>query len=143
LDTEQRQLGAAIILYGNNTVLRRELLNKYHVKFLYWDAFWLESEYRFDVEQRRFIGWFDPLVVHDTSENRFLLSSYGINYFAEHTWLDPTVHEPLPKEDLLFILPSRLDYGKPWHPDLENYLVGAWNYSENNITISRIFEVKT
>lgn len=49
LDVETREMELAAILYGNDTQLRRELLRKHRVRYLYWDQFWVSSEYSFNV----------------------------------------------------------------------------------------------
>jgi len=141
LDTDQRQMAAAIMLYGNDTAERKKLLQDYKVKYLYWDYYWIQSEYTFD-STGKLTSWFDPLVVRDTPAYRDLIQKYNLSNFKYHTWLDPAVKGQLMKQDdLIFILPSQFNMTHMWSPDLDNYLQEVWSYSQNGVVISRIYKI--
>ena len=141
LDVDERQIAAAIMLYSNNSAERKRLLKDYSVDYLYWDYYWLQSEYYFD-DQGKITGWFDPLVVHDIQEHREILNKNNISFFKQHTWLDPATKADYIKQfDLLFILPTKFNLTHPWHPDLDNYLEEVWDYSQNGVVISRIYKI--
>ncbi|MGF3555148.1 MAG: hypothetical protein ACQXXF_07800, partial [Thermoplasmatota archaeon] len=45
VDANKREADAAIILYGNNETLRKELLEKYNIKYFYYDFYALQQIY--------------------------------------------------------------------------------------------------
>ncbi len=125
---------AAVILYGKPgeeiTAKKIELLKKYNIKYLYWDAYWIESEYRFD-QNFNIINWFDPLIVFDKPENRAYLEQYGVLFNPLTTWLDPTLKGPQFRPlNLLFIQPGYRSFDLPWKPDLDPYLKEAWSHTD-------------
>ena len=61
LDFDEEEIKAAIILYGNNTARKLELIKNKRIKYLYWDFYWIQSEYYFDNEGE-ITNWEDPLV---------------------------------------------------------------------------------
>ena len=141
LDIDERQAAAAIMLYGNNDEERKKLLQEYSVDYLYWDSYWIQSEYYFD-NQGKMTGWFDPLVIHDTQENQELLNKNNISFFKQHTWLDPATKGDYIKQfDLLFILPTNFNLTHPWHPELDTHLKEVWNYTQNGVVVSRIYRI--
>jgi hypothetical protein len=141
LDSDKRYAAAAVMLYGNDTQKRKELLKEYSVKYLYWDYYWMQSDFVFD-KDGKLTSWFDPLMFIETPEYDALLSAYNITAIKQHTWLDPTVREEnMKKYDVLIITPNQFDMAHPWHPDLDNYLQEVWNYSQGNTVISRIYKI--
>ena len=44
----QRDIDASIILYGNNTKEKIKLVEKYGIKYLYWDLSWITTEFVFN-----------------------------------------------------------------------------------------------
>lgn len=143
LSMDDRQMAAAIILYGNDDYKRVELLRQYNVKYLYWNYYWLQSDFTFD-EQGQLIRWFDPIIVRDNPERTAELARYNITTMKQYTWIDPTVHEPLSKENLIIIGPYQWSFIQPWNPKLENHLNEVWTYNDANTgqVLSRIYEVK-
>ena len=140
-NASKNMLDAAIILYTNDTRARREILKQRKVKYLYWDYYWIRSEYYFN-KQGQITGTFDPLVLFDTNNTRALLRHYNISFYSQHTWLDPAIRQPDVKQfDLIFILPYQFNLTHPWHPDLDNYLEEVWDYSQNGVVISRIYKI--
>ena len=143
LDIDQREADAAIILYGNNSKKRKELLKKYNIKYLYWSNYWIQSEYYFD-NQGKITGWFDPIIVKDIKNYKSYFDNYNISYFSLNTWIDPAVKgEKIRKYDLLFVSPQNYrSFEKPWVEDLDNYLKEVWNFKYENQTLARIYEIK-
>ena len=131
LDFDQLQLDGALILYGNNTDLKLQLIKKYKIKYLYWDRYWFQSEYYFDNEGK-IIGWFDPITLRFPEKYEKILQDNGIKYFKKRTWLDPAVKgDNVIKYDLLFISPENYrSPEKPWKKDLDSYLEEVWNFEE-------------
>ena len=142
LDIDQREADAAIILYGNDSEKRKELLKKYNVKYLYWSNYWIQSEYYFD-NQGKIVGWFDPIIVKDIKNYRGYFDKYNISYFSLNTWIDPAIKgEKIRKYDLLFVAPQNYrSFEKPWVEDLDNYLKEVWNYNYRNRTFIKIYRI--
>lgn len=144
MDMDSRMLAASIILYGNDTNKRIDLIQEYDVKYLYWDYYWIQSEYYFD-EQGRVVGWFDPLLLFDTPDNRKTLERYDISYFQQNTWVDPALKgDNFLKFDLLFISPQNYrSFDRPWNPDLDEYLEEVWSYNYQGEKIAVLYSIKT
>lgn len=142
VDMDQRNADAAAILYGSNGTLRRELLKKYGVRYLYWDYYWIQSEYSFD-KNGRIAGTFDPLLVFDSQRYREYFERNNITYFKMHTWADPAMKaDNIPQFDLLFVIPNQWDWEHPWSNGLDPYLTEVWSNEQGGQTISRIYEVR-
>jgi hypothetical protein len=142
LDLDPREMAAAIILYGNNTKLKKELIQKYDIKYLYWDYYWIQSEYYFD-NAGQITGWFDPLILFYSKEYEQILKANGIKYFIETTWVDPALKgESYKKFKLIFISPQNYhNFTHPWDPDLDKYLIEVWSYEQKGQKIARLFEI--
>lgn len=142
MNVEPRELDAGIILYGNDVQAKKDLLKKYDVKYLYWDYYWVQSEYYVN-EQGQVTGWFDPLIMFYSQENEATLSSYNISYFKQYTWVDPALKGDTYKQfDLLFISPQNYyNFTHPWKPGLDNYLQEVWNYTSNGAVIGRLYKI--
>ncbi|MBW2990853.1 glycosyltransferase family 39 protein [Candidatus Woesearchaeota archaeon] len=137
----KNMIDAAIILYSNNTAERERVIKERNAKYLYWDYYWIRSEYIFN-EQGQLADTFDPLVIFDTPDSHALLKYHNISYYTRHTWLDPAIRDARVKQfDIIFILPYKFDFTHPWHPDLDNYLEEAWNFSQNGVVVSRIYKI--
>jgi hypothetical protein len=61
-DMNQRMLDSAVILYGNDSTTRNELLKTYRVKYLLWTIRWFDNQYTVDA-QGQLRGFFDPFMV--------------------------------------------------------------------------------
>jgi hypothetical protein len=141
LDSDKRYAAAAVMLYGNDTVKREELLKEYSVKYLYWDYYWMQSDFVFD-KDGKLTSWFDPFMVVETPEYDAMVVQYNISVIRQHTPLDPTAkEETMRKYDALIILPNQFNMAHPWHSDLDNYLQEIWNYSQNGMVYSRIYKI--
>jgi hypothetical protein len=139
---ESRELAAAIIFYGNDSQAKKELLKKYDIHYLYWDTFWIQSEYSFN-DQGQVNSWFDPIVLFDSADKRDILQKYNISYFSQNTWLDPAARGPdFNKFDFIFISPQNYyNFTHPWNPGLDSYLQEVWNYSQNGQVVSRLYKI--
>ncbi len=143
VDMDPREIDHAIMLYGNDDVVRKALLDKYSVDYLYWDQYWLQSEYTFD-NSGQVIGSFDPLIVFDTEENRRSLNKYGIQYIPQHTWVDPALRgDEYRTFDLLLIAPQNYrSFATPWSSGLDKYLTEVWRYDGDGQVLSKVYKVE-
>ena len=139
LDMDERVKAASLILYGNNSESRKQMIEKYDVKYLYWDPSWLQTDYQFSEEG--IVGKFDPLLLFDTFENEQFLKDNMITYFKDNAYVDPAMQgKEYKKFDLLYII-SNLNPEQPWSNDLNPYLKEVWSYTENGNVVGRIYEV--
>lgn len=143
LDFDKEEIKAAIILYGNDTSQKLDLIKNNNIRYLYWDYYWIQSEYYFD-KNGQITGWFDPLVFRYPEIYGPILSQNGIKYFPQHTWLDPSAKTPdVIQYDLLFVSPENYrSADMPWKADLDPYLEEVWSYSQNSQKIARLFKIK-
>ncbi|MEK6938123.1 MAG: hypothetical protein AABX04_03690 [Nanoarchaeota archaeon] len=142
LDFDAEEIKAAIILYGNDTQKKIELIKSKNIKYLYWDFYWIPSEYTFD-EKGSIINWYDPLVFRYPEQYGPILEKNEIKYFQQHTWLDPGArYEDVVKYDLLFVSPDNYRSAeKPWKADLDPYLEEVWNYQQNGQKIAVLYKI--
>jgi|TARA_Y100000310_G_scaffold290194_1_gene317192 hypothetical protein len=143
IDMDSREIDHAIILYGTDDVVRRNLLEKYSVDYLYWDQYWFQSEYTFD-NSGKVVGSFDPLIVFDSEENRRILNKNGVQYFPQHTWVDPALRgDEYRTFDLLLISPGNYrSFSTPWSSGLDKYLTEVWRYDGEGNVLGKIYKVK-
>lgn len=142
MDMDRRQIDAAIILYGNNTEKKLELLKKYDVKYIYWDYYWLQSEFQFD-NSGKVIGMFDPLLIFKEYKSYTDLDLYGVKYIQDNTWVDPTLRdESVKKFDVVIVSPQNYDnVTNPWKSDLNQYLEEVWSYNQSGQKIAALYKV--
>ncbi len=142
VDMDPREIDHAIILYGNNDAMRKALLEKYSIDYLYWDQYWFQSEYTFD-SSGQIVGSFDPLIVFDTEANRRSLNKYGIQYVPQHTWVDPALRgDEYRTFDLLLISPQNYrNFATPWTTGLDKYLTEVWRYDGDGQVLSKVYKV--
>jgi hypothetical protein len=135
---DQREIDQALILYSNNTEVRKQLIAKYEVKYLFWMADWLNLEYTFSNNQ---ISFFDPLEIMDTPENRGILNANGIFYLPTYDTISPNVRGQanLPRWDVLMVIPNN-NIEQPWASGLNLTLLKEF-YTDNQ-TIARMFSIK-
>jgi hypothetical protein len=132
---------AAVILYGNNTELTKSLLKRYDVKYFYWDQYWFNSEFQFD-DKGQLAGFFDPLVIFDTKENRDYLGRNNVKYIAKHWFIDPGVqYEGIRQYDLLFILPSQFNQTKPWSDTFEKFIIPVKDVAYQGQLFAKIYNI--
>jgi hypothetical protein len=142
VDYDQRALDAAVILYGNNTQLKKELIQEYDIKYLLWTDYWINSEYPQTDSQCGSSGRFDPLVVLETPERVKIMGDNGVKYYQEHTWLDPSIEgEYVKKYDLIFVGPQNYrSFNRPWASDLDPYIIKVWSYTTAGKEIAALYE---
>ncbi|MEM4396177.1 MAG: hypothetical protein QXR30_00750 [Candidatus Woesearchaeota archaeon] len=139
-----REIDAAIILYGNDTNKKIELLKKYNVSYLYWDYYWIPSEYQFYENQQPHP--FDPIKVVESKKYEEILKNYNISYFKLKSWFDPgTANIRVRRFNLIFVsYENYRSFEKPWKEDLDQFLEEVWNYTDpvKNLTIARLYKIK-
>lgn len=140
-EMDSRELAQAVILYGNNTKIKKEFIKEYGIKYFYWDYYWIQSEYYFN-EGGQVTGWFDPLILFYSEENENILKKYGVKYFIETTWVDPALKGEDYKKFKLIFISSENYYNTthPWQPDLDPYLKEVWSNEKSGQKIGRLFE---
>ena len=143
IDMDPRELDHAIIFYGDDDSMRKTLIQKYSVDYVYWDSFWIQSEYTFD-DSGRVVGSFDPLLVFDSEENRRILNKYGVQYLPQHTWVDPALRgDEYRTFDLLLISPGNYrSFSTPWSSGLDKYLTEVWRYDGDGNVLGKIYKVE-
>ncbi len=142
INLPQRDMDAAIILYGNDTKKKIELLKKYKVKYLYWDFYWINSEFYFD-KKGKLVGMYDPLLTYDTPKNRKYLSKYNVKFIPLYFWVDPsTRYKNVRRYHILIISPQNYhNFTNPWKPNLNKYLKKVWSYKYNGKEIAILYQI--
>jgi hypothetical protein len=137
----QRDIDAAIMLYGNNNAERRELLKSYNVSYLYWDVNWIFTEYQRTPQGQ--INLFDPLITLDTPSARAAFYSNGIKFVNTETWLDPAIKFWYIRQyPILIVSPENYrSFERPWNEGLDNYIKEVWSYSEGGQKIAVLYKV--
>jgi len=112
VDYNKRAADASIILYGNNTQLRNDLIKKYHVSYLFFDLFSAESVNicnhvwdQLDDPKYEVYGYY---CIKTSPEYKQYLENNGIQTKTVYTRLDPASLES-PKLNILFVKPGRLE----------------------------------
>lgn len=140
-DMDRREMESAVILYGNNTETKKELIKKYSIKYLYWDYYWINTEYHFD-QEGKISGWFDPLIsINQTYIN--LLKQNNVSYKIQNTYVDPALKSQYhPTFDLIFITPNNYRNAiTPWKEDLDKYLEEVWSYEQEGQKIAVLYKI--
>ena len=146
-DFQKNWLDAAIVLYGNDTDAKIGIINSYAKKYdvdlyLYWDYFWLQSEYSFD-QNGTLVNIFDPLRFMNNSL-AVDLGNYNISYFTQKRPLDPASAEYFLQRDLIILSPSNYyNLTHPWKPDIDRYLQEVWNYTYNGQEVAVLYKIST
>jgi len=140
-EVDQRELDLAIILYGNSSDKRAELLKQYDIDYLYWDYFWIQSEFRFD-DAGKLVNLFDPILIIRTPEREALLKKYNISYSNENMVVDSSKRDrnDIKKFDVLLVYPNNWS-NEPWHPDLNNFLEEVWVLQEGGTKYARLLKI--
>ncbi len=141
-DMPQRDEDAAIIFYGDSVSKKLELLEEYDVKYLYWDYYWINSEYQFN-DQGQVVNIYDPLLTMDDQENRNYLGGNGVKYQAMHTWIDPAMKgDHIRQYDLLLVSPENYQsFEHPWNSNLDPYLEKVWEYEDNGVIYGVLYKI--
>ncbi|MBD3280429.1 hypothetical protein GF389_02810 [Candidatus Dojkabacteria bacterium] len=141
-NTNVREKSSSIILYGNDSNKRKELLKKYSVTHLYWDAYWQGSEWSVN-KKGEITNYYDPFFVIDTPLSQQELSKAGISYFSKTAVPDPAARDcsSCNHWPLLYILPANMSSIHPWHTDLDSHLQKIWEYPQSGIPRAILFEI--
>ena len=142
LDLPQRDIDAASILYGNNTNYKLQLIKKYNISYLYWDYYWINSEFQFN--NGTLIGTYDPLLTISNPQRIKELEEYNITYIPMHFWIDPAQRrDTIRKYDLLVVSPQNyFNFTHPYKPDLNKYLKQVWSYTYRGQKIAVLYKVE-
>ena len=120
------------------------LMKGYNVTYLYWDAYWIQSEYYFD-DQGRITSWFDPIIAFDSPEKERLWRDNNVSFFVQNTWVDPALRGPEQKKfDMMFCSPQNyVSFNHPWKTDIDPYLKEVWSYSSGGQKVAVLYKVVT
>ena len=143
MDMEERQAAAAIILYGNNTEVKKQLIKKFKIKYLYWDVNWFSSE--FQVQNNQIVGIYDPLILIDDGEgNEIQLDENGVIYEKLNYWLDPSGRgDKYKKMDLFLITYNNYrNSPQPWKEDLNELMSEVWSYDMNENKVAILYKIQ-
>jgi hypothetical protein len=133
---DRRNIDAAIILYGNDSVKRTELLAAYDVSYFYWHDLWFTLDYV--VQDGAIIAHNDALLVFDDPAKRAELARYNVSYQPTYGYVDPALRgERFQQFDLLVIFPHRFDR-MPFADDFTARLTPVLLASDNS---SMLFSV--
>jgi len=138
----QREADLAVILHGENDEKREELIKKYDVKYLYWDNFWMTSD--FLVMPNGDPVLFDPVSVYDNSYYRSYFEQNGVNYSKTKMTIDPSKRErnDVTRPDLLVVLASNKNIMEPWNDKLDKYLTLHHTIKEGDKVLAKIYKVE-
>ncbi|MBA2859151.1 hypothetical protein HNP93_001852 [Methanococcus maripaludis] len=142
INLPQRDIAAAIILYGNDTEKKLELIKKYDIKYIYWDYYWINSEYQFD-NKGNLIGIYDPMIAYSDDSIKTELIENNVSYYEMNYWVDPSQkRDDVRKYDLIYISPENYkNYQMPWNTDLNEYLTEVWNYNYQEQKIAVLYKI--
>ncbi|MBI5223432.1 hypothetical protein HY990_03345 [Candidatus Micrarchaeota archaeon] len=140
IDMHQRMADQAVIVYGNNDLMRSQLLVKYHVKYLLWSNRWIPNEFQFD-EQGKVAGFFDPLSVPNTPDYSRYWIANGVKFGNAKSSLDPAPREGAPIYDLLIATPYQMSL-EPLSPDLYNHFTLEKTFSYGGTDYFRLYKIK-
>ncbi len=119
VDVNERIADAALIMYGNNITLTKELIKKYHIAYFYDDQFLHDT----------------PLLTHPRFAN--ILSNNDINFTITKTRLDPA--QPLDKAYLtdVAVIPPQ-EFSKTF----KNITASLYTFGVAGQTISIIYALR-
>jgi len=140
-DFDDRQMAAAVILYGNDIEERKRLLKEYGVDYIYVDYYWENSEYTHEGGGTQ---PFDPLLAVESPEYQELLDENGVKYFVQRGWLDPSVKGTSVRTyDLIYISWENYDFNGygAWGQELDPYLEPVWVFTEQGYTLAVLYKV--
>ena len=141
VNMDERNRDAALILYGHDDSLRRELLRRWHVSYLLWTDGWVSSEYSQDesgaVVER------DPLLFFYNPEYERQLQRAGVATETRYLWVDPFLRGPeYPRFDLTFVTPANYERpDHPWRPALDSLMREVWKVTAGDQKLAVIYRV--
>lgn len=142
LDMDVRNRDAAVILYGDDDPLRRELLRRWRVRWLLWTSDWVSGDFGM-LDSTRFykvdpLFWFRD-AAHDDAAMRA-----GVKLIRLNDWVDPAMQSPLiPRFEMSLVSP--LNYqrpDRPWRPALDTLLEEAWTHEEQGRRVATLYRVR-
>jgi len=141
LDMDARNRDAALILYGNDDAARRRLIGTYGVRYLFWTAQWVGSEYQRDANG---IKSLDPLFYFADATTDSVLSAAGVQLAHAHGWVDPAMRgEDFPQYDLSFVSPANYTRPeRPWSAALDPMLEEVWSYREGGTRLAALYRIR-
>ena len=146
MDYGQRDLDAAVILFGKDDVERERLIRKYKVKYLYWNSDW--NNFIFDPKRKgKSLKVIDPFMDFYSIEGELFLKKNGVDFVRRDFYVDPSCRGPLyVKHDLLIVLPF-IEEGKNirWSYKLDKYLTNVFevkNDATNEVSCLYSLNVK-
>lgn len=142
-DLSQRDVDTSRILYGKNDEIRRDLLKKYNVKYVFWSNYWVPSEFTFN-RKGKVVGIYDPLIAFDKPIYRHQLEREKIYFLKTRFWLDPSARKKTIRQyDILITSPQNYRRAsKPWTRDLDGLLKKVWNYRVGDHEAAALYKVE-
>jgi hypothetical protein len=141
LDMEERNLDAALILYGQDDSIRRARLARWGIDWVLWTEDWIPSEYRIE---RSGVYGVDPLCWFTDAERDSAAARAGVAILHVKTWVDPAMQsEDIPRFALTAVAPynyTRPD--RPWHADMDTLLERAWSFERDGRRIAAVYRVR-
>jgi hypothetical protein len=141
VDMDERNRDAALILYGNNQTLRRQLLQRWNVRYVLWTPYWGPSEFPRDSSGNMLQG--DPLMYFANPDYDAALGEAGVQRMRAFTFVDPYLRGPkYPRFELTLILPTnyqRADH--PWRDGLDASLEPVWSFEQGGVRTAALYRV--
>ena len=136
----QRDIDAAVILYGNDTDDKSKLIHGYNVSYFFWGYDWQNSE--FQMSNDTIIAMYDPMIAFDKQKYKEELLYNNVSFSEMNWWVDPALHN-VPKFDLVIISPKNYyNETHPWSPNLDKYLVKVWHYDYKGQEIAALYKIR-
>ncbi|MBI2547991.1 hypothetical protein HYW21_01440 [Candidatus Woesearchaeota archaeon] len=146
-DFQNYWMDAAIILYGNNSLAREQLLREYAryglPMYLYWDEYWFNSEYLIN-DKGQLVGFYDPLRFEYSEERQRILDLAGITYLVREGIFEPSAQNnpDAVRLQIMYLTPDNYhNFTQPWNPDLNNYLTEVWSYESNGRPVAKLYVI--
>jgi len=142
VDVDRRWADAAVIMYGNNSVLRKQLLEKYQIKYVYWQYNWVTLDYTYD-DKGNLVNIFDPLLIIYTPEYEEYFKDNGVKYIRMNMWLDPAFRsDDYKKYDSLLVIPYNNSDSNPWNPQFTSMLKLDKSFYQEGAEAARIYTIQ-
>jgi len=142
VDVDRRWADSAVLLYGNNSQIISNIIDKYKIKYLYWQYNWLSLDYNFN-DKGKLVNIFDPLLILDINNYSAYLTSNGVKYIKTNFWLDPANRNlDIKKFDTLLVIPYQWNE-TPFSPEFKNHIKLIKEFKENGQTIAKIYKVNS
>jgi hypothetical protein len=141
VDMDERNRDAALILYGNNEALRRQLLQRWNVRYVLWTPNWGPSEFTRDSSGNVFQG--DPLMYFANPEYDAALNEAGVQLIRSFSFVDPYLRGPkYPRFELTLISPANYERADhPWRDGLDASLEPVWSFEQGGVRMAALYRV--